>query len=334
MESGNIPWEAIGSFLKDRLDKQSEAIVKKWLAVSSEHVVWFNEIVNINRLTGYTIDFYTPKKEELWLELMQRVRAGTKLPKTKERRLWLRYAAAAAALVMAFFAGHLFSLDKTEKFDGNPVTWTKVIAPSGHRTELILPDSTKVWLNSGAELQYPSSFNGDTREVYITGECYFEVTKDHLKPFFVHGSAINVKVFGTRFNLNENQDDQSVVTLLEGKVEVLNQENKSLKFLDPGQQLLVVKGDLIHLSEVVNPEALIAWTNNMLVFEDLPFEAVISYLENWYGVTIHLDNSLQNKHNYTFKVKTESLREVLDLIAVITPVDYKIDGDQVHIKKK
>jgi ferric-dicitrate binding protein FerR (iron transport regulator) len=167
MDSDNIPWKAIGSFLKDRLDKQSEAIVKEWLAVSSEHVVLFNEIIDINKLTGQTIDFYTPKKEELWLELMQRITAGTKLQKTKERRLWLRYAAVAAALVVAFFAGHLFSFDKTEKFDGNPVAYTKVIAPSGHRTELVLPDSTKVWLNSGAELQYPSSFNGDARDVYI-----------------------------------------------------------------------------------------------------------------------------------------------------------------------
>jgi ferric-dicitrate binding protein FerR (iron transport regulator) len=336
MDTGNIPWNSIGAFLKDQSDKESEIIIKRWMSVSPEHVRLFNEIADINTLTGQAIDFYRPRKEELWLELMQRIRAETKIKATKERRIWLSRVAVAAALVAAFFTGSLFSFDQDQTPDNNTVAYTKVIAPLGHRTQLVLPDSTKVWLNSGAELQYPSSFNGEARDVYTRGECYFEVTKNRLKPFVVHGTGIRVKVYGTKFNMRENENQRSLVTLLDGKVEVLNRANKSLCFLEPGQQLAVEgrNGEKMNLLNVADPEALIAWTNNMLVFEDHPFEEVIGDLENWYGVTIHLDRSLQNKHNYTFKVKTESLREVLDLISVISPIDYQVDGDQIYINKK
>ncbi|MCW0483292.1 FecR family protein [Gaoshiqia sediminis] len=332
METNNTPWEAIGAYLKDPSDKKSEAIVKAWLKASPDHVKVFTEIINTRRLTGNGVDFYEPQKEELWGELMRRISPAS-ANKTFVNKLWLRYVAVAAAVAIAFFAGNWFSSQPIADTHA-PTTYTRVIAPAGHRTQLVLPDSTRVWLNSGSEIKYAGAFSATSREVYIKGECYFEVTENKHKPFVVHAAALNVKVYGTRFNVKENvKENQSIVTLLEGKVEVLNPENESLSFLDPGEQLLV-QPDGIQLEKVEMTDALIAWTNGVLMFDDQPFDEVIGYLENWYGVSINLDPTLSAKHHYTFKVKTESLREVLDLISVISPIDYKIEGDMVWIKRK
>ena len=117
---------------------------------------------------------------------------------------------------------------------------------------------------------------------------------------------------------------QSEVTLVEGRVEVLNPDNKSLSYLKPGEKL-ILNGQKFNVEKEINAGAMIAWTQGVLTFEDQPFEEVVDYLETWYGVSIHLDQELHNNHRYTFKVKTESLREVLELISVITPIQYKID---------
>jgi transmembrane sensor len=81
-------------------------------------------------------------------------------------------------------------------------------------------------------------------------------------------------------------------------------------------------------------EALTSWVNNILIFKNQPLNEVVSYLNGWYGVNIKFDQTLYNHHKYTFKVKTESLREVLELITIITPINYTIEGDQITIKYK
>jgi ferric-dicitrate binding protein FerR (iron transport regulator) len=168
----------------------------------------------------------------------------------------------------------------------------------------------------------------------MKGECFFDVVKDPQHPFVVKGSKFKVKVFGTRFNVNEeNSKNRADVTLVSGKVQVLSLQDKLISELNPGQQLVCRDGKC-NLQQAENLEALTAWLNNMLIFDNQPFEEVIHYLEKWYGVKIQLDHELYYSHNYTFKVKTESLREVMELISVITPIEYKIEGEQVTIKYK
>ena len=166
----------------------------------------------------------------------------------------------------------------------------------------------------------------------MKGECFFDVVKDPNHPFLVDGGNLRVKVYGTRFNINEDRFRQGIeVALISGKVEVYDQKDQLLSKLIPGEQL-VYKNGFGKVSLTQNPESLASWINNILIFNNQPFDEVIHYLENWYGVTITLDNKLRYNYNYTFKVKTESLREVLELISFITPIEYKIEGEKVTIK--
>ena len=330
MQQQNIPWEAISAKLKNDADQEQRMQIQSWLVSSPENSLILSEIVNTWSLTKNKTEFYQPDMSINWQKLMKRINYQ---PKQKViRNIYFRWAAAAAVMAIVFLAGIGFGDGFTTK--QTAVSYTKIIAPEGNKTQVVLPDSTYVWLNSGSELQYPSDYSAENREVRMKGECFFDVVKDSEHPFIVSGSKFKVKVYGTRFNVNEhNLKNTADVTLVSGKVEVLNLQDKLISGLIPGQQLVFSDGKY-HLQKAENLEALTAWLNNMLIFDNQPFEEVIYYLEKWYGVKIQLDKNLYYRHNYTFKVKTESLREVMELISFITPIQYQIEGEQVTIKYK
>lgn len=330
MQKQNIPWEAISAKLKNDVDGKQLKQIQDWLDLSPENSIILKEIMNTWLVTRKSNKSYQPDLAANWNKLISLIDLSEK-PK-KSYVVYYRWAAVAAILVMVFLAGT--GLGDRIFNQSAKITYTKIVAPEGSKTQVVLPDSTYVWLNSGSELKYSSDYSAPNRVVTMKGECFFDVVKDAKHPFLVRGSKFQVKVFGTRFNINEDiAKDVADVTLVSGKVQVLNFHDKLISDLDPGQQLVCSNGKYsVHKAQ--NIEALTAWLNNMMIFDNQPFEEVIHYLEKWYGVKIHLDQTLYSSHNYTFKVKTESLREVLELISVITPIQYAIAGDQVTIKYK
>lgn len=330
MEQRNIPWDAVSARLKNEADEQQLKEIREWLDLSPEHPVLLTEIMNVWSVTKSRTEFYEPDLSLNWDKLIKKVNSRPK--QSIFQSVYFRISAAAALLVLVFLAG--LGLGDGFKSSEDKLSYTRIIAPDGNKTQLVLPDSTYVWLNSGSEIQYASDYSAKNRKVTMKGECFFDVVKDPLHPFIVQGSKFQIKVFGTRFNVNEDATKNTAdVTLVSGKVQVLSLDNQPVSELIPGQQLVYNQGDY-HVRKAENLEALTAWLNNMLIFENQPFEEVIHYLEKWYGVKIRLDRTLYYKHNYTFKVKTESLREVMELISVITPIEYRIEGEQITIKYK
>ena len=327
MEPINTPWEAIAARLKNEANDEQLLQIEEWLDASPENPSILSEIISTWSLTKHKTQFYEPDNSINWEKLMNRI--GHPQGRKIILNTYYRWIAAASVIVLVFLTGLGFGgfFNRT-----NPVQMVRIIAPEGSKTQIVLPDSTRVWLNSGAELQYPGNFTAQNREVKMKGECFFSVTKDPNHPFLVNGSTLRVKVYGTRFNVNEDRYTKGTdVTLISGKVEVYNQKDQLLSKLSPGEQLVYNNG-LRSVMLTQNPEAVTSWINNMLIFNNQPFKEVIHYLEKWYGVTITLDRTIHNDYNYTFKVKTESLREVLELISFITPIEYHIEGEKVNIK--
>lgn len=330
MNHEKIPWEIISAQLKGNASFQQKELLRNWLSESEENVKTYQQILCDWQISNQKINFYAPDTERLWGKLLARIE------KQPQKRLIplrvYRWVAAAAVLVLVFLSG--MWMGNFSSFFANDQVYTTVISPKGSRTQVVLPDSTCVWLNSGAEIRYPTSFERKTRDVYIVGECFFDVTKYQQKQFVVHAEKVDVRVFGTQFNVRENESSKQVdVALLEGKVSVFSKQNQPLTELKPGEQFTLANGKAT-VQQVSNIERLVAWKDNMLIFENEPFESVIQTLESWYGVEFSVDSQMLTKHNYTFKVKTESLSDVLDLISVITPIEYKIDGDKVMINYK
>jgi ferric-dicitrate binding protein FerR (iron transport regulator) len=197
---------------------------------------------------------------------------------------------------------------------------------------VVLPDGSKAWINSGSVLKYRNSFNAKVREVDLEGEAYFEVTKDPSRMFRVNTGIIDVEVYGTAFDIKNYDDENKVeVTVETGKVGLVKDGIKLTELTKGKQAIYNEENNQIQLSSP-KVDVVTAWKNNELIFDGTPFEEVIRYLERWYGVKITIEEKMKNKHNYTFRVKTESFRELMNLLKEITPLEYKIDGKNVTIR--
>jgi transmembrane sensor len=208
----------------------------------------------------------------------------------------------------------------------------KLVAPAGQKASAVLPDGTSVWLNAGSTLKYPSHFHRRFREVTMTGEVYFDVKKDPRKQFRIHTGDLRVDVYGTSFNIKNHADDLfQEITVTEGTVG-LHYQNREIRQMGAGQQAVLDKSRARLPFRTGQPALVAAWKENELIFDNTPIEEVVKYLERWYGVSISIDDEMKQKHSYTFKVKTETFREMMELMKRITPLTYEIDGRDVRIR--
>lgn len=241
---------------------------------------------------------------------------------------------AAAILVFGFLLGNLVDLQQTSVPGPE---WYTAIAPRGSVAETILPDGTIIYLNAGSEIKYPS-INDNIREVYLTGEAWFDVTKSTDRPFIVHTDFYDIKVTGTEFNVKSYPDDHEIITTLEeGSVQIESTRNfkieKSIK-LEPGEQLVYHKQNKsLHLNRV-KPELYSSWKDNSLIFINMNLGELITLLERKYGVDIVItDESILNYH-YDGTIKNETIIEVLTILQKTLPIEYVIEDQVVRILKK
>ena len=174
--------------------------------------------------------------------------------------------------------------DADESRDGAPVQ-SEIIVPRGGEFSLVLSDGSRVWLNSGSSIRFPSRFPRDAREVSLSGEAYFEVSPDAGRPFAVEVRGERVTVLGTSFNISAYDDDEKVITTLVTGSILLETGKERLQLL-PGQQArLAPSTGEISLHEV-DATAYIAWTRGAFVFFDESVAGICRILSRWYGVEI------------------------------------------------
>ncbi|MDO8927770.1 MAG: DUF4974 domain-containing protein, partial [Bacteroidota bacterium] len=233
---------------------------------------------------------------------------------------------AASILLIALGVGGTFYLQNKM---ANP-SFTEVYSPYGHKTRVVLPDGSQVWLNGDTKLKYNSDFS-DARNVELTGEALFEVTKNTRQLFTVNAEELRLEVYGTTFNVKAYPEDFiSEVALVEGSVGLFR-DKQLLKKMVPGEVIAYNSVENKFSTRQGNIGQITSWSADELVIENKTFEEVTKYLERWYGVEITLDKSIQLNNRLSFKVKTESLMELLSIISRITPVTYEINGKQVKI---
>lgn len=202
-------------------------------------------------------------------------------------------------------------------YDGNietigDVGYNTMSTPKGRQFKLVLPDGTKVWLNAASSIRYPIAFTGDTREVEITGEAYFEVAHQKMKPFRVQmHDGSQVEVLGTHFNINAYDNEASInTTLLEGSVRVIGRNGNML--LKPGQQAQSRPSGNITLQNQVNIEQVMAWKNGLFDFQDARLEEVMRQLERWYDIEVTYESGIPDLEFYGKMGKDLSLETVLN----------------------
>lgn len=248
--------------------------------------------------------------------------------------LFLRFAQLAAILAVGLFIGYFLN---PEKKAAAPVYYTS-LAPKGSISEMYLPDGTHIYLNSGSEIKYTIDGLEGRREIFLTGEAWFQVAKMKEKPFLVHTPFYDVQVTGTTFNVKAYTNDKEVITTLEeGSVHI--QSSKNLKLADetvlkPGEQLVYNKELKNVQIQEVNTKWFTSWKDNKLVFINMSFKDLRTLLERKYGVEIEIADQSIIDYHYDGTIKNETIIEVLEILKQTLPIQYHIDGQKIVIQKK
>jgi len=321
----------ISKKLIEGLDSQEQLILDSWLNESES---------NRKKFDAYT---------KLWeksntLVLSDKIDIETSLLLTKKKinfksdKKWLVFIRqAAAVLILSFLLSYFFNYNKKETYVQEvqeKEVIQEVTASYGTHTKLTLADGTRVWLNSGSTVKFPTSFkNHLRREVILDGEGYFEVEKDSIKPFIVKTSKLDVKVYGTAFNvMSYDSQGKMTVALTEGKVSLLKngslkdeelavmQPNEVVTYKPHNQKLNQMKDNYI--------EKYSAWKDGQIIFYGDPIDVVVRRLEKWYNVDINVADKELRQYRFTATFIDESLEQVLKLLSLSSEMDYEITPSQ------
>jgi len=209
----------------------------------------------------------------------------------------------------------------------------RLIVPAGARYQIQLADGTKVWMNSLSELEYPVSFSAQKRKVKLSGEAYFEVTRNPSAPFTIEANGYEVVVLGTSFNVSAYASDSFIqTTLVTGAVEVNNREGTAYN-LNPGQMAMINhEGQEISIN-YVDTRLYTSWRDGILHFNKITLQELAIKLERWYDVDIQFAN--EQTSGLLFSGAMENSRDVrflLTLIGQAANVEFEIVDKQIYVK--
>ena len=272
------------------------------------------------------------KFEETWTQYKS---SRSKSAFLKVSKLVWQSVGAAAVIV---FAITFYTLIHNSYFKNNTQEFFEVYVPAAKQSQLNLPDGTKVWINSDTKIRYSNKFNSKERNLYISGEAYFEVAHDKKVPFRVFANGAEIKVLGTKFNIKAYSGEEKVETvLLEGKVKLSRADSKKSGSIEmqPGDKAIFnLKTNKIAFTRK-DVDADVAWKDGKVIFRNVQLAEVCKTLTRRFSAEIVLSDDAGRllTHPFTFTIENEPLPLVLDYLCMAAPLMYKteyidVDGEK------
>ena len=314
-------------YIQGNCDKDEQQAVERWYDESPNNRKELEQLY-YTLFLGDRIDVMNSVDTEVSLE---KFKSGIR--NSKRVRLsstWNKYILLAAA----FIAGLIFAGGVTWNWVTKNKSEYVLLTTAGQRAQTILPDGSKVWLNSSTKIVYHNSLFSSQRRVDITGEAYFEVTHNSHIPFIVTNRGVSTKVLGTKFNVRARENEEFVITtLLEGLVNVTTPTNENGRRLVPGQSAMVnTKTYKERLTTYKYPDEILLWMNDDIIFNQTTLSDIARILEKMYNVEFIFSNEKLKKERFTAKFPTSSsLDEILNVISHTNHFKYRKDGRNVYI---
>lgn len=327
--------ELLAQYLSKKCTQEDMQRVESWLSEDAQNAVYLDQLRSEWKyLEKRPIQLNTERRSKVWNQILERLGPKPKVFVFSPKRLW--YSAVAVAVIAVLVGGiSTFLLQRTSIRQHLQSQLTIVKTNPGQKSEVLLPDGSTVWLNAGSKISYSNTFNQSERNITLEGEAFFDVQKNENIPFVVQTLNLDVVVKGTAFDVSAYPEDpHTEVSLLRGKVDVVTKKGGLVRKLIPNDLIRYDnKKGTYAFRQNNNAIQYSSWKNEELIFENESLDLVVKKLERWYGVEMDWEVSKSAKR-YTFIVKTESLREMLQLINVITPIDYSIDGKMVKVRQR
>lgn len=300
----------------------------------------------ITLFNHHKIDVKVDKNQSL-AELLAKIEYEDNLSETRTIKFpaWARVA---AIIMVSVGMGWLWNFAYSKLGENDAVVYNEVIVPIGEKSQIVLSDGTHVWINSGSTFKYPVSFGKKSREVFLTGEAFFDVTKKEKQTFVVNTHDASVKVLGTAFNVKSYpEDSKTQTTVVRGLVSVKSKVEDKEVLIKPNQMAVIreetteIKAKVtepvekFEVLDNINTEAVTCWKNQLLVFADEPLEDMAMKMERWFNVRIDVKDSTLRSERYNGKfTHNETIYEVLEAIKQTTPIKYTIGKDKIIIDRK
>lgn len=311
--------ELLIAYFKGEVSDEEAQQITEWIEAKIEHQRYYQQLCRLFEVSYWIEDI--PEQTEV------------AFPKKTKALPWKHYVISfmkGAAIFVLGFALHFFlNWQKTTHHE----LQHQIHVPTGQHVEIMLADGSKVWLNSGSTLTFPSKFNGKKRMVELDGEGFFEVKSDKEHPFIVSTSKYQVKAVGTSFNIYDYQDSpQFEAALLNGKVEVTtNAKKSSVVILTPNQRAALCQG-VLKVKPIENANNYL-WRKGILYFNE-PLLEVFDKLQEYYDIEFQIRNSsLTRKSPYCtgkFRAK-DGLEHIIRVLKETNHFDYQIDYESKKI---
>lgn len=318
-------------YLRGELTLEERHQLNKWLEddLAREEMLKAFEMYWQNSQHDFSKD-----RIEVLDEIKSRIKARDSKAITKQS-LFIRYLKYAAVLLLISSLSILgYSLlDNQQDQEEATIRQVEKTSLAGQNIDLTLPDGSSVKLNAESKLIVPEVFRGETREVELIGEAFFDIEPDPQHPFIIHMKGMSVKVIGTSFNVKAYEDEASqVVAVKSGEVKVTS--------IITGAEVQLVSHELSILSvtdgnlvkrEIEDEDLLFGWVDKKIIFKDQDVLKVFDQLERWYGVQFKIKKSVSQKKLYTAYHDNPTLEEVLRSLSFVYEFEFEFEKDDKRV---
>ncbi len=323
-----------------------------WISFDPENERYFNQSRNMWMAAKHSQSENSYNADKAWTHLVSDLQSRTDVDndnRKEKRHSFISFWHIAAVVLVAFGLGIATMLMVWKNaITKSQTIYTQHIVPYGSKSQVELPDGSKVWLNSGSSLKYSQDFNHHTREVILDGEGYFDVTANKQLPFWVKTYGISIKVVGTAFNVKAYRNEKSIETTVErGQICIYDVNRKELKekelVLEKKQQgKFVIAVTKSAISETLTPDANIkisdvtiiynvptelytSWKDKRWIIEREELGSLAIKIERRYDVSITFSSEALKHYTFSGIIEEESLAQVLKIISLTAPITYKLD---------
>ncbi len=322
--------ESIIAYLSDDCSHEERDRVETWINDSPENKKYFDEMKFIWENAGTDFSGIHVDTGSSWRSIQEAVSKGSSRERGIRHLFSRSFMKIAASVVLLIGVGYLSIrvISTGRIFSSELVT----VETTSQSSEVELPDGTRVWLNDNTTVSYPARFKTHSREIKLSGEAFFVVTKIKYRPFVVETDCARVEVLGTSFNVNSRGPGSKVlVSVVTGNVsfsEIGDLVNKII--LEPGDQGTFSPLDgRLHKAKNTDDNFL-AWKTGILVFRNTSLTEVCSILSDHYNQVVGIDNrDLLESKVLTATFDNKELEEVVNIIAVTLDLSFRHDGEQI-----
>ncbi len=342
--------ELLIKYIKGETAAREEVEVLDWVNSCEENSQYFKTLNNL----WISQNVSDKKADENELREIKKLTTGKRLVLNTFKR-YIPYVAAATLIISVglnflLYRGHVQNANRESavRLAYLPTEYKhEIYTEKGVKARILLPDGSKVWLNSDSKLIYPDRFESDIREIEFAGEAYFEIQKDSLRPLIINtNKEFRVQVLGTEFNLKSYDNDKEArTTLYSGSLNVISRRyGRGSRFskeivtrLKPMESCIIKENqNPIHIrqQQTVNSEKETAWKDGRIIFDATPMTETIKILERWHGVEFEVKDKSVYSFDITARFKSESIVQIMEMIKYCALIDYRLDSNKVVIFRR